>query len=557
MRFCVIDMRILAIIFLLFCSVAFAQSDDEGGLRVTGLVAVDASAIGTLRPFNGGFSADFWQGLTAEEAIAAIQDLPSRYSKAELFLLARSILLTASPLSHDRADDSESRLQASDTSRAFILARLQKLYDMGLYQDAWELLQLVPGEYYNDSFERLSVDLQLQLGDSVNVCAALPNVNDLPQSEDKFWQKLLFLCEILDNRPDDAEFILNVLNEVNAFSDSFVLLSQQALKLLPADDLSTGDNDIISQILKEIAQPLTFNLDTNYSIYELHRLLQSPEVSNEDKSLIGLRLYRQGVITDKALSEIYDKLPYRSNRAKATRLTEGDYPHAYKALSGDKESNNSKAKIIRSLVLAADGGGYLPQTLRQLSPYLNLEPSESLKSYAKFLSVAELFKGDITKGTAWDRISKGKNASKANIYDLLLLLSEADLLSTYPVKLTDIYTQEDIKIINTPALLLADDIMRERREDLIGTETWQTLQADKDTSLAINRKLLLQARLIESQLETGLTAPLLDFIRHGNAIANEDPESYVRIWRLISLPILSRQAIIGYFLQNGFILGDD
>ncbi len=549
-------MRRIILILLLWLSPALAQDGDDGGLKVTGLAAVDASAIGTLRPFNGGFSADFWQGMTAEQAITSIQDLPSRYSKTELFLLARAILLTASPLNQAEVGSDTSQLQASSTSRAFILARLQKLYDMGLYADAWELLDLVPGEYYNDSFERLSIDLQLQLGDNVNACDTLPNANELPQSEDNFWQKLLFLCEILDNRPDDAEFILNVLNEVNAFSDNFVLLAQQALGLLPPDDLSAGDGDIISQTLQEIAVPLTFNVDENYSIATLHRLLQSPEVTNENKALIALRLYRQGVITDTALTEIYAKLPYKKTRAKATRLVEGDYPHAYKALSGNSESATSKAKIIRSLVLAADGGGYLPQTLRQLAPYLNLEPNESLKPYAKILSVAELFKGNTENAAAWDKIAKD-NKQTADIYDLLLLLSENNLLSTYAVKLTDIYRTEDIAFISTPALLLAHDILRERQEVLIDSATWQNLQTDKDTNLSVNRKLLLKARLLESQLSEGSAIALLEFIKHGNAIANSDPARYIGIWRSVALPILSRQAIMGYFLQNGFILGDD
>ena len=419
-------MRKLFIILLFWLSPALGQDGDDAGLKVTGLAAVDASAIGTLRPFNGGFSADFWQSMTAEQAITAIQDLPTRYSKAELFLLARAILLTASPLNQAEVEADTSQLQASSVSRAFILARLQKLYDMGLYADAWELLDLVPGEYYNDSFERLSIDLQLQLGDNINACDALPNANELPQSEDNFWQKLLFLCEILDNRLDDAEFILNVLNEVNAFSDNFVLLAQQALGLLPVDDLSPGDGGIISQTLQEIAVPLIFDADENYSIPQLYRLLQSPEVTNENKALIGLRLYRQGIISDTALTDIYAKLPYKKTRATATRLLEDDYPHAYKALSGDTENATSKAKIIRSLVLAADGSGTLPQTLRQLVPYLNLEPSNSLRPYAKILAVAELFKGNLQAASAWDAISKGNNPEKPDIYDLLLVLSEAN-----------------------------------------------------------------------------------------------------------------------------------
>lgn len=204
-------------------SAATVEEDGTGfGIDVQSLDRLDPDAIGVLDAATGGFPVDMWTGTTRKRLELLLSLVPTRLSSPALQSTTRRLLLSRAAVPVSFAAEGEPQTSV-------LLTRVDKLTDLGLFEDAAALLAAAP----------LQVDparagakagrqarLALLLGDMPNACAAMLSMTDGSESK----RRLNLTCQALagnqteagfgaeliaeDGRPEDATF-LALLDHLN------------------------------------------------------------------------------------------------------------------------------------------------------------------------------------------------------------------------------------------------------------------------------------------------------------------------------------------------------
>lgn len=543
------------------------------------LSAVNADAIGLLNAQNGGFTADLWQGLTAEEAIAAINALPSHYHEPQATKLARRLLLTAATVNGEGVSAGEK----DNNARLAILARTRKLHEMGLDTDALALLNLVPGRYFDDEFEQLQASLFIDSGDIPRACGRLSQGEKIPASDNFFWQKLEFLCALSENRTDSAEFNLNLLSERDIYQPPFIALAELALEKAldlpltpPQQDQDTINHNAITRALQDFATLPMLN-DTS-DTRQLWRVLNAPATSQNDKISAVLRLYNNASTDITHLAKIFNAVSFDGARFDALmqapspqEITIIDAAILYQAAQSDRLYSSARADILHRLIVNTANSSHAKQNLAAILSLAsglisNLASHNSLQDYAHVFAITQFYNGRISDAENWSLLQTSSDSYTS--FDFLKLigtsLTAADSEVETSLLLGDVYTQQQITEFSIQSLVLIDKIMQKQNRDIIGNELWQEIFFQHDPSLSHHShyalrqymRNLLQAENNGNSHNLTATLAFLQNVAVGGISATDSGDyiyDYLRFWQTIADDEVAKQILQRYFLINGFV----
>lgn len=149
---------------------------------------VEVESTGTLSGGkSGALEKTLWQGQKRSEIEKLISSLPAQPHLRSILNLQRRILLTRADTS--LMEDDIGPLRGND----LLIQRINKLMDMGLYDDAWELYTKKADDPYDVSIAQMGILLLLMKNDLATACLE-EKVASLRYPKDKFFETLDKAC---------------------------------------------------------------------------------------------------------------------------------------------------------------------------------------------------------------------------------------------------------------------------------------------------------------------------------------------------------------------------
>jgi hypothetical protein len=149
-------------------------------------IAVEST--GTLASATeGAFEKTLWKGQKRSEIESVLQKLPSRFGLHSVLNLQRRLLLSATDAKLIENDIGP--LRGND----LLIQRINKLMDMGLYDDAWDLYTQKAEEPYDVSIAQMGMLLLLMRNDMATACLE-EKVFSTRYPKDKFFDVLDLAC---------------------------------------------------------------------------------------------------------------------------------------------------------------------------------------------------------------------------------------------------------------------------------------------------------------------------------------------------------------------------
>jgi hypothetical protein len=389
--------------------------DDVNAVQVNILSSLDASVTGILTEENGGFSLNLWNGLDENGALSAIGTLPAHYINRDFANMARRLLLTAAPVSA-RANIASAN-EKQEFGLKFLYTRAQKLQEMGLYEDAILLLDALPGELQDDIYDEKKAILFLQTDQLAKACGLLQSKQDIPYSDEYFWQKLFILCLMENNKKEEAEFSLSILEDEGVLKKDFIYAAMRVLNIIPFNKdgmLSMAQSgDAVVQYLKyKIGEMPDYDANGDNGVADLLFYLKGQNISADEKIDIVDRLYAYHVFDIQDVIKYYGETPFDEARFKL--LMRANYPYGispndrailYQAIK-EHRLGSARANIIARLVKFSLAGRDTQPILQLVMPYLQeIKPDIDLKNYADLFAILHLYNGDDERAKAWARIN--------------------------------------------------------------------------------------------------------------------------------------------------------
>lgn len=325
---------------------------------------VDVESTGTLSGGkSGALEKTLWQGQKRSEIEKLISSLPTQPHLRSILNLQRRILLTRADTS--LMDDDIGPLRGND----LLIQRINKLMDMGLYDDAWELYTKKADDPYDVSIAQMGILLLLMKNDLATACLE-EKVASLRYPKDKFFETLDKACsqtlgaEKAPKFPYDAT--LNAIYNDATYSVS--ASTPQALSrlnnvqraLLLANGKIRYDGLSATTAAKTPSMLLTYYL-MDKALPETAKAIITAEVKNR-----GLQYYVAAIARDenwakaKAIHAAEPQWPYLESA-----LNSGDNPADLALYYGNMLDEAKPAKLSpetleRALAVFLAGGHALP-----------------------------------------------------------------------------------------------------------------------------------------------------------------------------------------------------
>lgn len=192
------------------------EEDSTGfGIDVQSLDRLDPDATGILDAATGGFPVDMWTGTPRKRLELLLSLVPTRLSSPALQSTARRLLLSRAAVPVSFATDGEPQ-------SSVLLTRVDKLTDLGLFEDAAALLAAAPLQVdpvRAGAMAERQARLALLLGDMPNACAAMLSMVD--GSEPK--RRLNLTCQALAGNQTEAGFGAELIAEEGRPEDTTFL----------------------------------------------------------------------------------------------------------------------------------------------------------------------------------------------------------------------------------------------------------------------------------------------------------------------------------------------
>jgi hypothetical protein len=182
-----------------------APSSDED-IHAMPLAPMDPSWIGTLGPSDGALSRDMWSG-TPRALVSAALPLLRPTTSPTLQDLSRRLLLSdaVAPAGQDVAPQPN-----------LAVLRLNRLLALGRV-DGTALIDALPQNVANETFDRDSVELRLAANDLSGACRSVQE--RVARYRNAWWDRATIACQALNGAHEQAGLGLSVLREQKGASD--------------------------------------------------------------------------------------------------------------------------------------------------------------------------------------------------------------------------------------------------------------------------------------------------------------------------------------------------
>ena len=216
----------------------------QGGISVGPLGELSSGSAGTLDPGEGGLDPNLWRDTNASRLIVLFSRLPVSVRSPAMHDLARRMLLsTAGPPTLDTAVEN------------FIAARLEVLIRLGDFNDASDLVGVLPGSALGDRARWHAVDALFWADDVIGACALTRN--QIRVTPTPAWRKALMFCQASSGEIDAAGLSLALLHDrADQADQAFLAAAGKLLGQLPSAPPALDDGlSFATTIAAEIAIP--------------------------------------------------------------------------------------------------------------------------------------------------------------------------------------------------------------------------------------------------------------------------------------------------------------
>ena len=197
------------------------DTENREDISIGELEAIDVESIGLLAEGDGGLGADLWNRSDRHQVEMLVSQIPTKIrSRAGHNLLKLLVLSSTRPP------------KKNGNSLDFLQVRLKVLVDLGEFESFVELLSKVPDNAITEDIKKLNTDVLLLMGDIETGCKVVDS--QVQHGESLYWQKALFICQLMNGETARAALTLSLLREQN-------------------DDLDTGFLELGSLSLGEIS----------------------------------------------------------------------------------------------------------------------------------------------------------------------------------------------------------------------------------------------------------------------------------------------------------------
>ncbi|MGE4220303.1 MAG: hypothetical protein AB7G39_12730 [Alphaproteobacteria bacterium] len=355
---------------------------DREGIRIQPL-AYDPSGTGTLNDAEGGLGADMWKGTPRALIEQLVPDLPAPMASPAMRGLARRLLLTAATLPTDGAGN------AAPGQPDLIAKRIERLYALGDFRAAHDLIALAPKRTTDPTIQRVEAELALLVNDLPGACAAIGD--DLQRRTQPYWQRLLAACQTVGGQKDAAMLSTAMLAESSDPADQGVLaLLDRIAGRSKAKLDSLPDPSLLQLALLrhgKIAVPADAAKSSSPAV--MAALADSPSVTPEMRLAAAEAGAVMGSVTPQRLSEIYAALevPAAALDAAATAEAAPDGARGrailYQAATVQTDPAIRAAMLRKTFRKALEDGVYLP-VVATFQPVLDgTPPAATLAFFAE------------------------------------------------------------------------------------------------------------------------------------------------------------------------------
>ena len=453
---------LLIALFALTPPLAFAQDEDKAPAKekpaiveekaaeenapevVDGKPKVDWAEVESTGTLSGGKSGalekTLWQGQKRSDVEYLISRLPSQPHLRSILSLQRRLLLSKSEAGLIENDIGPMR------GNDLLIQRINKLMDMGLYDDAWELYTQRADTPYDVSIAQMGMLLLVMKNDLATACLE-EKVTASRYPKDKFFATLDKACAqtlgstTIPKFPDDAT--LNAVYNDASYSvsantpEALAKLTDLQRALILANGKLRYDGLTAATISKTPSMLLTYYL-MDKSLPDAAKAMIKTEVDSR-----GLAFYTASIARDeqwakaKAIHDVPSQWPYIESALNSGRNPADIALYYGNMLEEAKPAKLSPDIVEKALIVFLASGRALPEfwltAAQKLAPqkpliYIYLQAFKSLTPTPKAAVKAE----DFHKG-----LGALKPADSDQILAILESLDkEASVLDT-PLKVYD------------------------------------------------------------------------------------------------------------------------
>ena len=388
--------------------------DNNNDFKAIELKEIDANTIGTMTKDEGGLSYDMWTGSKRNIIQDYLKNIPINKQSDLAIELFKKILLS-------NADVPESDNDSAD----FLLIRINKLIELGDFENAKSLIDLIPN-IDNEEILVKKAEINLSLNNFDLVCSDV-EINRTKYKKNLFWRKVEIFCQILNGETNKANLALSLLKEEKGFNDeNFLIIIDSLVYKEEISDESLDDLNLLNLAMTRIAN---ISIKESYILKEdplvltmIYRMPNAPiklriEAMEKSKKLLNL--------PTETIEEIYNSYDVKEKDKKISlddNILLGSETQAILFQMAIAEDNKEKkARILKkSLELGLINCNYKLISKLNLNSLLEIKPSKNLSWFANHATKSLLVSNKIEEAMNWYEILKKEKDKDAELFNYFI-----------------------------------------------------------------------------------------------------------------------------------------
>lgn len=384
----------------------------------------------------------YWGTTTGQTAQALIQALPTDYHSAPLKNFAKEILLFPAPTDQTSFKDL--------SPNQLLLARLQKLYDLGAIDEINTLYRQTTSILTQEKFAKIWVNTQILSGDTKDFCQLVDHYT--AASQDPFWLRLETYCLLESGDTPKADLTLQMLYESDPEAEKYGKLlapifggtPQTAETATSALTITTASELLF---LLESGRDLTYVQFPNNAAF-LKLVLGSFPANSLAQLSYADRLARTGDLSAQHLQDIWADYPESKINLKhllalpKSKATSADFAALYTAIMIEPQ-NSIRVKLVQKFIEVTPPTG----SYTEIYPLLisRIDPNEITEKYSpSFIVALSLSKNHPNLWRKWVQIG---HASTNLSQEEMAIIDLLDKLHTNDLPLNNSLTNEKIQTL--------------------------------------------------------------------------------------------------------------
>ena len=422
------------------------ESFNNQNFETIELKKIDLNTVGTLTEKQGGLGYDMWLGTEKNIILNYLKNLPINKESELAIDLIRKLLLSNADIKDSNGDNE------------IILTRINKLIELGDFENAKLLIDLIISNDENEEILRKQTEINLSLSNFDLVCSNIVEKRK-KFKENFFWWKVEIFCQILNDESNKANLSLTLLKEKKDFSDeNFFKIIDSLIYNEEIKDENLFNLDLLNLAMTRIAN---INIKEGYVLKEdplfltmIYRMPNVPiklriEAIEKSKKLLNL--------PTETIEEIYNSYEIDENDKKISLDEDILLGYGTQAIlfqmAISEENEEKKVKIInKALEIAAINGNFKLISKLNLNSLLEIKPSTKLVWFANNAVKSLLILNEIDAAMEWYKILKNEKDRNVEIFnnfaelwpiiELFILRDKGDN------KYENVTQEEIIKILN-------------------------------------------------------------------------------------------------------------